>query len=106
MDTRRRKTGQKPKRNNETQKLLSDVISKILQTMKENVKQGGYCMTMIYGVLPPAMAWAAMTNRENEEKKTNQKAISTTRPVLLGVGLFACGIILEQIFHDLSMLHF
>ncbi|XP_058204645.1 uncharacterized protein LOC131318720 isoform X2 [Rhododendron vialii] len=67
---------------------------------------GGYCMTMLYGVLPPAMAWAAMTNRENEEKKTDQKAISTTRPALLGVGLFACGIILEQIFHDLSMLHF
>ncbi|KAI8563724.1 hypothetical protein RHMOL_Rhmol03G0131100 [Rhododendron molle] len=78
----------------------------ILQTMKENVEQGGYCMTMLYGVLPPAMAWAAMTNRENEEKKTDQKAISTTRPALLGVGLFACGIILEQIFHDLSMLHF
>ncbi|KAG5557483.1 hypothetical protein RHGRI_007651 [Rhododendron griersonianum] len=78
----------------------------ILQAMKENVKQGGYCMTMLYGVLPPAMAWAAMTNRENEEKKTDQKAISTTRPALLGVGLFACGIILEQIFHDLSMLHF
>ncbi|KAE9465310.1 hypothetical protein C3L33_02779, partial [Rhododendron williamsianum] len=78
----------------------------ILQAMKENVKQGGYCMTILYGVLPPAMAWAALTNRENEEKKTDQKAISTTRPALLGVGLFACGIILEQIFHDLSMLHF
>ncbi|XP_028083882.1 uncharacterized protein LOC114285083 [Camellia sinensis] len=64
---------------------------------------GGYCMTMLYGVLPPAMAWA-IHNRESEEE-TDQKAISTARPALLGVGLFACAIVVEQILQDLSILH-
>ncbi|RVW84263.1 Tyrosine-specific transport protein [Vitis vinifera] len=63
---------------------------------------GGYCMTMLYGVLPPAMAWA-MHNRECED--TNQKALSRARPALLGLGLFACGIVMEQIYQDLSLLH-
>lgn len=59
-------------------------------------------MTMLYGVLPPAMAWA-MHNRECED--TNQKALSRARPALLGLGLFACGIVMEQIYQDLSLLH-
>ncbi|KAH7853794.1 hypothetical protein Vadar_006696 [Vaccinium darrowii] len=73
---------------------------------------GGYCMTTLYGVLPPAMAWAAMNSRtrekeEEEVEKTYQKAaISAARPALLGVGLFACGIIVEQILQDFSTLHF
>ncbi|GFY84550.1 hypothetical protein Acr_03g0013240 [Actinidia rufa] len=69
--------------------------------------QGGYCMTMLYGVLPPAMAWA-MHNRQCEEEgqETDHKAIiSRAWPALLGVGLFACGIVVEQILQDLSMLH-
>ncbi|XP_057485758.1 uncharacterized protein LOC130772037 [Actinidia eriantha] len=68
---------------------------------------GGYCMTMLYGVLPPAMAWA-MHNRQCEEEgqETDHKAIiSRAWPALLGVGLFACGIVVEQILQDLSMLH-
>lgn len=59
-------------------------------------------MTMLYGVLPPAMAWA-MHSRESED--TNQKTLSRTRPALLGVGLFACGIVAGQVFQDLSLLH-
>uniref|UniRef100_UPI001CB93E48 tyrosine-specific transport protein-like n=1 Tax=Erigeron canadensis TaxID=72917 RepID=UPI001CB93E48 len=62
---------------------------------------GGYCMTMLYGVLPPAMAWAMHTAEEPD----NRKGISRAKPALLGVGLFACGIILDQIFLDLSILH-
>ncbi|GMY08754.1 tyrosine-specific transport protein-like isoform X1 [Fagus crenata] len=61
---------------------------------------GGYCMTMLYGVLPPAMAWA-MLSREAED--TEQKPFSKARPVLLGVGLFACGIVVEQILQDILL---
>ncbi|XP_059457368.1 uncharacterized protein LOC132187172 isoform X3 [Corylus avellana] len=61
---------------------------------------GGYCMTMLYGVLPPAMAWM-MLNKEAED--TEQKAFSKARPLLLGVGLFACGIVVEQILQDILL---
>ncbi|KAL3650034.1 hypothetical protein CASFOL_006437 [Castilleja foliolosa] len=61
---------------------------------------GGYCMTMLYGVLPPAMAWAM--NKKKQGQQTDQISIS---PALIGVGLFACGIVVEQIFQDLSFLH-
>ncbi|XP_059628307.1 uncharacterized protein LOC132271063 isoform X2 [Cornus florida] len=63
---------------------------------------GGYCMTMLYGVLPPAMAWA-MHNTESID--TDQNTISTARPALVGVGLLACGIVMEQLLQDLSFLH-
>ncbi|KAJ6432851.1 hypothetical protein OIU84_019976 [Salix udensis] len=63
---------------------------------------GGYCMTMLYGVLPPAMAWA-MYNRERED--TSQNELSRVRPALLGVGIFAGGIVVEQILQDFSALH-
>ncbi|KAK9061254.1 hypothetical protein SSX86_018434 [Deinandra increscens subsp. villosa] len=62
---------------------------------------GGYCMTILYGVLPPAMAWAMHI----AEEKDDTKGISTAKPALIGVGLFACGIILEQIIHDISIFH-
>ncbi|KAK4578826.1 hypothetical protein RGQ29_028776 [Quercus rubra] len=61
---------------------------------------GGYCMTILYGVLPPAMAWA-MLNREAEDPE--QKAFSKARPLLLGVGLFACCIVIEQILQDILL---
>ncbi|XP_050250144.1 uncharacterized protein LOC126697270 isoform X5 [Quercus robur] len=61
---------------------------------------GGYCMTILFGVLPPAMAWA-MLNREAEDPK--QKAFSKARPLLLGVGLFACCIVIEQILQDILL---
>ncbi|KAL8517955.1 hypothetical protein ACS0TY_009307 [Phlomoides rotata] len=59
---------------------------------------GGYCMTMLYGVLPPIMAWA-VNKKEEEGQET-----SITGPALVGVGLFASGIVAEQIFHDFSPL--
>lgn len=58
-------------------------------------------MTMLYGVLPPAMAWA-MHDKEGED--ADQKTLSKARPVLLGVGLFACGIVAEQILQDILAL--
>ncbi|KAI3721416.1 hypothetical protein L2E82_32426 [Cichorium intybus] len=59
---------------------------------------GGYCMTMLYGVLPPAMAWAM------HDDKTGISLLSRTKPAVLIVGLFACGIIMEQILINLSIL--
>ncbi|CAN0825484.1 hypothetical protein LINGRAHAP2_LOCUS414 [Linum grandiflorum] len=56
---------------------------------------GGYCMTMLYGVLPPAMVWAVR----------GDKGLSGSKTVLLvGVGTFACGILVEQLLHDFSWL--
>ncbi|KAL0340759.1 UNVERIFIED_CONTAM: hypothetical protein Sradi_4592700 [Sesamum radiatum] len=63
---------------------------------------GGYCMTMLYGVLPPAMAWA-MNKKQGQE--TEETAVSRAGPALVGVGLFACGIVVEQILQDFSFLH-
>ncbi|KAK4366527.1 hypothetical protein RND71_014407 [Anisodus tanguticus] len=62
---------------------------------------GGYCMTMLYGILPPAMAWAM----HNSESKNSENIISRARPALLSVGLVACGIVAVQILQDLCLLH-
>lgn len=66
------------------------------------VDQGGYCMTMIYGVLPPAMAWA-LRNRERDD---DSDEISRARPALVGLGLFASGIVVEQVLQDFSLFKF
>ncbi|TMW83560.1 hypothetical protein EJD97_001352 [Solanum chilense] len=62
---------------------------------------GGYCMTMLYGILPPAMAWAM----HNSKVKDSETKISIARPALIFVGLVACGIVAVQVLQDLSMLH-
>ncbi|KAL5720843.1 hypothetical protein ACHQM5_013473 [Ranunculus cassubicifolius] len=73
---------------------------------------GGYCMTLLYGVLPPAMAWAmhkrwsADAGRNNGNKEENKReSITMLKPILIGVGLFACAIITEQCLQDLSVPH-
>ncbi|GMH11269.1 hypothetical protein Nepgr_013110 [Nepenthes gracilis] len=49
---------------------------------------GGYCMTMLYGVLPPVMALAMNDGRrEHADRKTAEKA----KPALVVVGLLASG---------------
>ncbi|XP_004237675.1 uncharacterized protein [Solanum lycopersicum] len=62
---------------------------------------GGYCMTMLYGILPPAMAWAM----HNNKVKDSETKISIARPALVSIGLVACGIVAVQVLQDLSMLH-
>ncbi|XP_073316306.1 uncharacterized protein [Primulina huaijiensis] len=62
---------------------------------------GGYCMTMLYGVLPPLMALAM--NRK-QEQETDQTMISNAGPALVGVGLCAGCLVVEQIIQDLSLL--
>lgn len=59
-------------------------------------------MTMLYGVLPPAMAWA-MTKKKKQGQETS--AISGAGTALVGVGLVACGIVVEQILLDFSFLY-
>lgn len=58
-------------------------------------------MTMLYGILPPAMAWA-MHSKEKEDSEW--EILSKARPVLVGAGLFACAIVAEQILLDILLL--
>lgn len=63
---------------------------------------GGYCMTMLFGVLPPAMAWAM---HEKTDGFADQMLLSKLTPALIGVGVFASGIVLEQILQDFPVLN-
>ncbi|XVE68921.1 hypothetical protein DITRI_Ditri09bG0108600 [Diplodiscus trichospermus] len=60
-------------------------------------------MTVLYGILLPIMAWA-MQKREAED--SDKKVLRRARPALFGVGLFACGLVVEQIVHDFLALPF
>ncbi|XP_057427869.1 uncharacterized protein LOC130721146 isoform X2 [Lotus japonicus] len=62
---------------------------------------GGYCMTVLYGVLPPAMVWE-MQKREAEP--SGQKEFLSARPALIVIELFACAIVLEQFLQDILAL--
>ncbi|KAK9153457.1 hypothetical protein Sjap_000937 [Stephania japonica] len=77
---------------------------------------GGYCMTFLYGVFPSAMALAMQSRRstdasladgyEDEKKEdVGQLILSEVRPVPIVLGLFGCGIIMEQILQEVSALH-
>ena len=59
-------------------------------------------MTMLYGVLPPAMAWAV---HNQESKDSDRNELSRARPVVFAVGIFACGIVVEQVLLDFSAFH-
>ncbi|CAA0829554.1 Unknown protein [Striga hermonthica] len=80
--------------------LVSTTIPDAFSTATEIA--GGYCMTVLYGVLPPAMAWAM--NEKRLGRKIERTPILTARPALVGAGLFACAIVAEQIFQDFSCL--
>ncbi|KAJ0044478.1 hypothetical protein Pint_06059 [Pistacia integerrima] len=63
---------------------------------------GGYCMTMLFGVLPPAMAWAV---HRQQPEDADREALSSVKPVVFGAGLLACCIVVEQILLDFSAFH-
>ncbi|XP_031271731.1 uncharacterized protein LOC116130114, partial [Pistacia vera] len=63
---------------------------------------GGYCMTMLFGVLPPAMAWAV---HRQQPEGADREALSSVKPVVFGAGLLACCIVVEQILLDFSVFH-
>ena len=68
-------------------------------------------MTVLYGVLPPVMAWAMQSRRLDESNdvykakdvqvNAGRVSLSDVKPVLIGVGLLSCGIVMEQVFRDL-----
>ncbi|KAI4384408.1 hypothetical protein MLD38_002572 [Melastoma candidum] len=58
---------------------------------------GGYCMTMLYGVLPPAMAWAMRRRRGG-----GKQGIRTE--LMVGSGVFAVALVLEQFAQDFTRL--
>lgn len=61
-------------------------------------------MTMLYGVLPPAMAWAMLYKNV---QSNDEIAVTGTQPILLlCVGLLASVVLAEQFLQDLSTLHF
>ncbi|KAM7277289.1 hypothetical protein ACFE04_019155 [Oxalis oulophora] len=63
---------------------------------------GGYCMTMLYGVLPPVMAWAMHNNRsKGEDTVTVSTGFWRAKTTLVGLGLFACGILVDQVLQDI-----
>ncbi|CAA6655239.1 unnamed protein product [Spirodela intermedia] len=74
---------------------------------------GGYCMTVLYGILPPAMAWGMHARRASgrsggggrDGAHRGPKGLSESKPALIGVGLCAFGIVIEQMLQDLSALH-
>ncbi|XP_050211834.1 uncharacterized protein LOC126661991 [Mercurialis annua] len=63
---------------------------------------GGYCMTMLYGVLPPAMAWAMYDKQRDDSNQ--RKVLRIAKPALAGIAIFACRVVIEQMFQDFSAL--
>lgn len=64
---------------------------------------GAYGMMALYGIFPPAMAWAL---RESNDKLKSEESKPLTVPggrfALAGIGLCASGIVLNQMFLDLA----
>ncbi|CAN6320651.1 unnamed protein product [Urochloa humidicola] len=60
---------------------------------------GGYCMTILYGVLPPLMAWAIGSKLLEENKMRG--VFTSAKPVLIGMGVFSVLMVLEQMLQDL-----
>ncbi|XP_020263484.1 uncharacterized protein LOC109839466 isoform X4 [Asparagus officinalis] len=73
-------------------------------------KTGGYCMTILYGVLPPAMAWAMQTTVAESNKakviqvNVDRTALCNVKPILIVAGLLSCGIVMEQVVLDLVLI--
>lgn len=61
-------------------------------------------MAMLYGVLPPAMAWAMHGKSYDDGGGGGEITLYKVKPALIGVGLFACGILLEQLLQDRSFI--
>ncbi|WVZ56278.1 hypothetical protein U9M48_006833 [Paspalum notatum var. saurae] len=72
---------------------------------------GGYCMTILYGVLPPLMAWAigsklpddsgaGLVDEETQQDGGRNGDLTGSKPVLVGMGAFSALMIFEQIFQD------
>uniref|UniRef100_A0A0E0KBE8 Tyrosine-specific transport protein n=1 Tax=Oryza punctata TaxID=4537 RepID=A0A0E0KBE8_ORYPU len=72
---------------------------------------GGYCMTILYGVLPPLMAWAIasrmLDSRAGSVEPESSVAggsgnvdLTSAKPVLVGMGVFSVLMVFEQMSQD------
>uniref|UniRef100_A0A453IHN9 Tyrosine-specific transport protein n=1 Tax=Aegilops tauschii subsp. strangulata TaxID=200361 RepID=A0A453IHN9_AEGTS len=75
---------------------------------------GGYCMTILYGVLPPLMAWSIGSKLSDQKVGLGQVEAASTagkervnftgataKPVLVGMGVFSVLMVFQQILQDL-----
>lgn len=63
---------------------------------------GGYCMTILYGILPPAMAWSFMQFDNVKDHHHEDASFFNHNPTaLLGIGLFASALVLDQLLQHL-----
>ncbi|XP_078447668.1 DHBP synthase RibB-like alpha/beta domain-containing protein [Wolffia australiana] len=68
---------------------------------------GGYCMTVLYGILPPAMAWglrARRMSRKDDADGDRVGGLAESKPALIGAGLCGVAIVVDQMLQDLSTL--
>ncbi|VAH88911.1 unnamed protein product [Triticum turgidum subsp. durum] len=73
---------------------------------------GGYCMTILYGLLPPLMAWSIVSKLSDQKagleqveaaSRAGKERVSFTgaKPVLVGMGVFSVLMVFQQILQDL-----
>lgn len=63
---------------------------------------GGYCMTILYGILPPAMAWFLLQfNNVKDDHNEDAPFFNHNPTALLGIGLFASALVLDQLLQHL-----
>ncbi|CAN6307253.1 unnamed protein product [Urochloa humidicola] len=62
---------------------------------------GGYCMTILYGVLPPLMAWAIGSKLLEGNRGRGVFTSASAKPVLVGMGVLSVLMVLEQMLQDL-----
>ncbi|KAG0551889.1 hypothetical protein BDA96_01G462100 [Sorghum bicolor] len=82
---------------------------------------GGYCMTILYGVLPPLMAWAIIGSsklsdssaglvdedlqNDDDDDDRGKEDLTSAKPVLVGMGVFSVLLVFEQIVQDFLSLN-
>ena len=75
-------------------------------------------MTILYGVLPPLMAWAIIGSSKlsgssaglvdedlQKDGEREKEALTSAKPVLVGMGVFSILLVFEQIVQDFLSLN-
>jgi hypothetical protein len=69
-------------------------------------------MTILYGVLPPLMAWAIIGSSKLSDSSAGlvdddrgKEDLTSARPVLVGMGVFSVLLVIEQIVQDFLSLN-
>lgn len=69
-------------------------------------------MMVLYGILPPAMAWARSSKIDDKDEDKDEQvdglregmSSHAVPVVLVGVAIFSCAVVVEQILQDLTCL--